>query len=78
MAKAAPSVTRTSSLSDRSESIGYVPARGVENQLRADDLAFSSLLLLFAALFGCLSALSRLNPNVPTLVPVLRFRPRYN
>src|SRR6202166_4243342 len=66
MAKAAPSVTRTSSLSDRSDRIGDVSAQGVENQLRSEDSAFSSLLLLFAALFGCLSALSRLNPSVPT------------
>src|ERR1700674_5483107 len=66
MAKADPSVTRTSSLSDRSDSRGDVSALGVENQFRAEDSAFSSLLLLFAALFGCLSALSGLNPSVPT------------
>src|SRR6202521_1796229 len=66
MAKAAPSVTRTSSLSIRSNRTGDVSVVGIENQLRAEDSAFSSLLLLFAALFGCLSALSRLNPSVPT------------
>jgi hypothetical protein len=66
MAKAAPSVTHTSSLSDRSDSRGDVSALGVENQFRAEDSAFSSLLLLFAALFGCLSALNGLNRGVPT------------
>ena len=66
MAKAALSVTHTTSLSIRSDSTGDVSAVDVENQLRAKDSAFSSLMLLFATLFGCLSALSRLNPTVPT------------
>jgi integrase len=66
MAKAAPSVTRTTSISIRSDSTGDVSVVGVENELRANDSAFSSLMLLFAALFGCLSVLSRLNPAVPT------------
>ena len=55
MAKAAPSVTRTSSLSERSDSSGDVSPLGVENHLRAEDSAFSSFVLLFAVLFGSLS-----------------------
>lgn len=65
MAKAAASVTRTSSLSARSDSVRDVPALGIENQFRSEHSAFCTFVVLSAFVFGFLSALTRLNPGVP-------------
>jgi integrase len=63
MAKVAPSVIRTSSFSDRDDNSGVVSALDVENRLRAQDAAFSSLLMLIAVLIGSLSLISAIVPT---------------
>jgi hypothetical protein len=63
MAKAARSNTRTSSIADRNAGRADALAPGVDNQLRPEDAAFSSLVFLVAVLIASLALLGAMLPT---------------
>jgi hypothetical protein len=62
MAEAVPSAIRTSTFPDHLAARSDVPASRVENQLRPEDAAFSSLVFLFAVILASLAVLSTTVP----------------